>query len=110
MSADEDAVAGDLIRQIRRESGLRQVELASRSGIHSSVLSAYEHGTRQPGVAALARIARAAGFEVRVGPASEPMEMLRAGQILEQVLDLAEALPYAPRSELAYPPLLRLAA
>lgn len=94
---------------MRRESGLKQVELASRCGIHSSVLSAYEHGTRQPAVAALARIARAVGLEVRVGPAPARMEMLRAGEILLQVLDLAEELPYEPRSELAYPPLVRLA-
>jgi transcriptional regulator with XRE-family HTH domain len=110
MPGGDDHVAGELIRQIRRESGLKQVELARRSGIHSSVLSAYEHGSRQPAVAALARIAGAAGLEVRVGRASERMEMLRAGEILLQVLDLAEELPYEPRSQLAYPPLARLAA
>jgi transcriptional regulator with XRE-family HTH domain len=106
----DDHIAGELIGQIRRESGLKQVELARRSGIHSSVLSAYEHGSRQPAVAALARIAGAAGFEVRVGPASERMEILRAGEILLQVLDLAEELPYEPRSKLAYPALARLVA
>jgi len=112
MSHANDQVAGKLIRQIRHESGLRQTELARRSGIPSSVLSAYEHGHRQPAVAALARIAGAAGLQVRlgrVGLASDEMQLIRAGKILAQVLDLAEQLPYRPRRRLAYPPLIRLA-
>jgi transcriptional regulator with XRE-family HTH domain len=110
MAQDLDRVAGQLIGQIRRESGLSQVELARRTGIHSSVLSAYEHGRRQPSVAALARIAAASGQEVRVdSPSIEPSSR-RAGRILAQVLDLAEQLPYRPRRDLAYPPLHRVAA
>jgi transcriptional regulator with XRE-family HTH domain len=107
-----DHVAGKLIRQIRHESGLRQIELARRSGIPSSVLSAYEHGHRQPAVAALARIAGAVGLQIqvgRVGSQSDEMQLIRAGKILVQVLDLAEQLPYRPRGRLAYPPLIRLA-
>jgi len=107
-----DQVAGKLIRQIRHESGLRQIELARRSRIPSSVLSAYEHGHRQPSVAALARIARVVGLQVgvgRVGSVSDEMQPIRAGKILVQVLDLAEQLPYRPRSKLAYPPLIRSA-
>ena len=38
------------------------------------------------------------------------MDAARAGEILAQVLDLAEQLPQRPRGELAYPPLIRLAA
>ena len=105
--ADVDDVAGELIRQIRRQSGLTQAELARRSGIHSSVLSAYEHGRRQPSVGALARIAAAAGLELRVEEPSVEPSTVRSGRILAQVLDLAEALPYRPRRELAYPPLFR---
>jgi transcriptional regulator with XRE-family HTH domain len=110
MPGSNNDVAGHLIRQIRRESGLKQVTLARRSGIPSSVLSAYEHGARQPSVAALARIAKAGGLEVRVGPSLAELEMLRAGDILLQVIDLAEQMPYQPSRELAYPPLIRLAA
>ncbi|MGD0453930.1 MAG: helix-turn-helix transcriptional regulator [Solirubrobacteraceae bacterium] len=110
MDEDINLVAGRLIRQIREESGLKQVELARRSGIQSSVLSAYEHGERQPSVAALARISGAAGLEVRVGPSLDKMEMLRAADILVKVIELAEQLPYKPRKDLAYPPLARLAA
>ena len=105
-----DQLAARLIRQIREVTGLKQVELARRSGIQSSVLSAYEHGERQPSVAALARIAGAAGLEVRVGPSLDKMEMLRAGEILVKAIELAEQLPYEPSKDLAYPPLARLAA
>ncbi len=103
-------VAGELVRKVREESGLSQAELARRAGMPRSVLSAYEHGHRQPAVAALARIAAAAGMEIGVGQRAAGVDATRAGEILAQVLDLAEQLPQRPRGELAYPPLIRLAA
>jgi transcriptional regulator with XRE-family HTH domain len=109
MPISSDRVAGDLIGAVRRQSRLSQAELARRTGIQRSVLSAYEHGRRQPAVAALARIAAAAGLELCLGPAPDRAEVVRAGKILAQVLDLAEQLPYRPSRQLAYPPLLRLA-
>ena len=105
-----DRKAAELIGEIRRTSGLTQAELARRTGMHRSVLSAYEHGRRQPALAAVARIAAAAGLELRIAPASERAELVRAGKILVQVLDLAEQLPHRPSRELSYPPLIRLAA
>jgi transcriptional regulator with XRE-family HTH domain len=110
VSNHSDAVAGELIREIRREGGLTQAELARRTGMPRSVLSAYEHGHRQPSVAALARIAAAAGAELRLAPRADRAAAEHAGKVLSQVLDLAEHLPYRPRSQLAYPPLIRLAA
>ncbi|MCW3029638.1 MAG: transcriptional regulator, family [Solirubrobacterales bacterium] len=104
------AAAGELIREIRRESGLTQAELARRTGMPRSVLSAYEHAHRQPAVAALARIAAAAGLELSVGPPAAGLDLARAGGILTQVLDLAEMLPQRRRGELAYPVLARRAA
>ena len=95
--------AEELMREIRRESGLSQAELARRSGLTRSVMNAYARGRRQPGVDALARIAAAAGLEVRVGPPVEDGRLIRAGRILEQVLDLAEALPQRRRGPLLYP-------
>jgi transcriptional regulator with XRE-family HTH domain len=110
VSKQSDVVAGELIRELRRDSGLSQAELARRTGMPRSVLSAYEHGHRQPSVAALARIAAAAGVELRLAPTADRAAIEHAGKVLSQVLDLAEHLPYRPRPELAYPPLIRLAA
>jgi transcriptional regulator with XRE-family HTH domain len=107
--SDIRQLAGDLIRQARRESGLSQAELARRAGMPRSVLNAYERHHRQPGVDALARIARAAGLEVRMGPPADRVDPARAGRILVQVLDLAEALPSRRRGRLAYPSLKALA-
>jgi transcriptional regulator with XRE-family HTH domain len=109
MQTSAQHVAGDLIRDIRGESGLSQAELARRAGMPRSVLSAYEHSRRQPGVDALARIAAAAGLQIRVGRSADEGDLERAASILAQVLDLAEALPHRRRGALGYPPLHRLA-
>ena len=110
VSNHSEAVAAELIRELRRDSGLTQAELARRTGLQRSVLSAYEHGHRQPSVAALARIAAAAGVELRLEPRADRAVTEHAGRVLSQVLDLAGQLPYRPRPELSYPPLIRLAA
>jgi transcriptional regulator with XRE-family HTH domain len=109
MAGINDRVAGDLIAQIRRVSNLSQAELARRSGLQSSVLSAYEHGRRQPSVSALARIARAAGLEPAISPLSDADALERSGRNLPAVLDLADHMPSKSRGELTYPPLIRLA-
>jgi transcriptional regulator with XRE-family HTH domain len=108
MLVSDDRVAGDLIGKIRGISGLTQAELARRTGMQSSVLSAYEHGRRQPSAAALARIARAAGLELELTPAAHRPSDEYAGTVLSNVLDLAGAMPFRPRAELEYPPLIRL--
>jgi transcriptional regulator with XRE-family HTH domain len=102
-------VAPELIEEVRREGGLSQAELARRAGLPRSVLNAYERGRRQPGVDALARIAAAAGLEVQIGPRADQAQLVRAGRILEQVLDLAETLPNRRRGRLTYPSLKTLA-
>lgn len=100
-----DEIASVLIRQARRAAGVTQAELSRRSGISVPVLSAYENGHRQPSVSALARIVDACDQQLDVQQRLAPYGSARAAHILEQVLDLAEALPYRPRAELAYPPL-----
>jgi transcriptional regulator with XRE-family HTH domain len=101
-------VAAEIIGRIRRHSGLSQTELARRSGVDRSALSAYEHGRRQPSVAAVARIAAAAGMELDVAPARNVAADEHAGRVLAQVIELAESLPYRPKDELLYPPLIQL--
>ncbi len=108
MHGNVNDVAAELIVGIRKTSGFSQTELARRSGLDRSVLSAYEHGRRQPSVAALARIAAAAGMELNLATASTAAADERAGRVLAQVLELAELLPYRPREELTYPPLIQL--
>jgi transcriptional regulator with XRE-family HTH domain len=95
---------------MRAQSGLSQTELAQRSGVDRSALSAYEHGRRQPSVAALSRVAAAVGMELAVVPARNAAADEHAGRVLAQVIELAESLPYRPKDELAYPPLIQLRA
>jgi len=100
-------IASKLIGDIRSERSLNQAELARAAGMTRSVVNAYERGHRQPGVDALARIAAAAGMRLRVDCAPRDVDPMRAGRILEQVLDLAAALPYRRPGKLRYPPMHR---
>ena len=85
-------------------AGITQAELARRAGMPRSVVSAYEHGTRDPGTDALIRLLAAAGAELRLGRPS-PIDVARNAHIFEQVLDLAETLPSRRRGRLCFPPL-----
>jgi transcriptional regulator with XRE-family HTH domain len=104
-----EEIAAELIGRARKASGLSQTALARRSGLDRSVLSAYENGRRQPSVAAMARLMSAAGMQLELAPARNAAADEHAGRVLAQVLELAEALPYRPRDELTYPPLIQLA-
>ncbi|HET7454732.1 MAG TPA: helix-turn-helix transcriptional regulator [Solirubrobacterales bacterium] len=97
--------AATLIRDVIAQSGLSQAELARRAGVPRSVLNAYLKGHREPGADALLRIVAAGGVKLGVDKRNPPVDPKRAGRILNQVLGLAEALPYRPRAEMAYPPL-----
>lgn len=91
------------VRDILRRSGISQAELARRAGMPRSVVNAYVRGKREPGADALARLAAAAGLELKLAPRRPPVDAERASKILVQVLELAEALPFRPRAELGYP-------
>lgn len=97
--------AASLVQMALDQSGLSQAELARRAGISRSVLNTYLKGHREPGADALLRIVSAAGGKLELGEHKPPVDPVRAGKILMQVLGLAEALPYRPRAEMAYPPL-----
>jgi transcriptional regulator with XRE-family HTH domain len=106
---DNDRVASELIKEIRRISGVSQAELARRTGMQSSVISAYARGRRQPSVAALARIADVAGLELQLQVTWNYAALERAGKLLAQALDLSDHSPRTPPGELEFPPLIRLA-
>jgi transcriptional regulator with XRE-family HTH domain len=97
--------AAALVAEILQKSGLTQAELARRAGLQRSVLNAYLRGHREPGADALLRIAGAAGVNLELAERKPPVDPQRASYILNQVLGLAEALPYRPRTDMAYPPL-----
>lgn len=95
----------DLVARIVRDSGLSQAELSRRAGMPRSVLNVYLKGRREPGADSLIRLARAAGFDLGLERRQPPVDPERAGRILVQVLELAEALPFRPRPEMSFPPL-----
>lgn len=101
-------VGPHLLAEARRRNGARQAEVARAAGMPRSVVNAYERGHREPGVESLARLLRAAGFELRLARAPA-VDTERARRLLGQVLDLAEALPTKRRGRLQYPPFHRRA-
>ncbi|MBS1886241.1 MAG: helix-turn-helix transcriptional regulator [Actinobacteria bacterium] len=105
--ADSPGPGAELVARILARSGLTQAELARRAGIPRSVLNVYLHGRREPGADALVRLAGAGGFDLELAPRRPPVDPERAGKILVQVLELAEALPFRPRAEMEFPPLAR---
>ena len=95
---------GELIRTVRRRQGLTQADLARRAGTSQPVVSAYEHGRRDPSVATLRKLVEAAGVRLRIDatphsndvpPAVTPEEH---GRRLLDVLSLADAVPVRRRS------------
>lgn len=64
----------------RLKAGLSQRELAERAGVPVTMISAYERDQRQPTLATLLRLLRAAGFELRLHLAAyDPHDEVLAG-------------------------------
>lgn len=101
---------GRQITEARERAGLTQAQLAERAGTAQSAISAYEAGRKQPSALTFVRLLAAAGTRLEAVPA-EPVrtaslaERERRGRILEQVIELAEALPARHAERLPYPPL-----
>ncbi len=89
----------DLLRTARRRRGLSQAALAARAGTSQPVISAYEHGRRDPTTQTLRRLLAAAGerLELRLAPeppaVPPPTTPEQHGERLLDVLLLADAVP-----------------
>jgi transcriptional regulator with XRE-family HTH domain len=77
---EAEGLAGSLVIEARAETGLSQTELARRSGVPRSVISAVEHGRRQPSLPTLMRILLGAGLDLRtrLAPHDDQDEVLEA--------------------------------
>jgi uncharacterized protein len=69
-----------LLQLARLKAGLSQRELAERAGVPVTMISAYERDQRQPTLATLLRLLRAAGFDLRLHlTAYDPHDDILAG-------------------------------
>jgi hypothetical protein len=103
---------GELLHQVRRRRGLTQAELARRAGTSQPVVSAYEHGRRDPTFHTLERLIDAAGERLQIGagvvaggpPRAQSVE--EHARRLVDVLLLADAIPARPRPRVLRAPRL----
>lgn len=99
-----------VITAARSAAGLSQLALARSAGTSQPTVSQYESGSKVPTADTLERLLAAAGVvliarAVTHRPAP-PARLARAGRALEDVLDLADALPSRPSPELLFPRLV----
>lgn len=85
----------------RSRSGLSKRMLARLAKTSAPALVEYEHHRRSPTVATLERVLAAAGLRCVPDLRPQPVDVASSARRLEQVLELAEALPRRPS-----PPLL----
>ncbi|MGK2959345.1 MAG: helix-turn-helix domain-containing protein [Acidimicrobiales bacterium] len=104
---------GVLLKEVRRRAGLTQTELARRAGTSQPVISAYEHGRRDPSYATLRRFIEAAGERLRLeavatraGDIAPPADLHEHAQRLIDVLSLADAIPRRPPRAILHAPRL----
>lgn len=64
MEPDLPSPAAALLQLARLKSGLSQQELADRASVPATMVSAYERDKRQPTLATLLKLLRAAGFDL----------------------------------------------
>ena len=83
-----------VLKARRVVAGITQAELGRRVHVTPSVISAYEHGSREPKAGVFVQLLQALG--VGFVPVAEIVSAHRS-KILVDVLGLAEALPYKPR-------------
>ena len=84
----------DSVAELLLLSGLSVSELARRAGVSRASVSEYVHGHRQPRVGQLDRLAASVGRRAEV---TFPAAWERRQRELEDVLELADALPLRPQ-------------
>jgi uncharacterized protein len=101
-----------IIRAVRRRQGLTQSELARRAGTSQPVISAYEHGRRDPTYHTLRKLVEAGGERLHLDavlPGSDqalPGEVGEHARRLLEVLTLADAIPVRRRTSVLAAPRL----
>jgi transcriptional regulator with XRE-family HTH domain len=101
--------AAGLLRQARSRRGLSQAELAARAGTSQPVISAYEHGRRDPSTQTLGRLIAATGERLELRLAPHPPEVppptgpQEHATRLVDVLRLADAVPRHRRGRMTMP-------
>jgi hypothetical protein len=103
--------AAAVLMRARTRAGLTQAQLAARANTSQPVISAYEHGRRDPSVTTLRRLIAATGAELDLAVASRDhgrvpralTDEQRAARLVD-VLLLADAIPNRRRRPpLAFP-------
>jgi transcriptional regulator with XRE-family HTH domain len=69
---DGKAEASAILRQLRRDSGLTQRDLAAKAGVPQSTIAEVEVGQREPSLTLLSRIAESAGQSIAIRLAPLP--------------------------------------
>ncbi|HWD24301.1 MAG TPA: helix-turn-helix transcriptional regulator [Acidimicrobiales bacterium] len=101
-----------LIQSVRHRRGLTQSELARRAGTSQPVISAYEHGRRDPTYATLRKIVEAAGERLKIDSVPQrsdlapPTDVTEHARRLLDVLSLADAIPVRRRASILRAPRL----
>jgi predicted transcriptional regulator len=99
----EVGASGEVLRQMRRRTGLSLRELAARAGTSAATLSNYERGLKEPRLSTLSRLVASAGAELVVHvrypePAGAVADQARAREIRD-ALGLAESIARGKRIE-----------
>lgn len=87
------ATIEEKIKQIRKEKGMTQKELAEKMGVTYTVISGYERGKRKPKIETIIRIANALNVSTfDIVPAFVPSDEMTLAQARQAVKDLRKKL------------------